>query len=103
MNPRQPAYVAKLFEQHAVLTTRLDAIVDDIKDGRMAYDRMDAKLDAMREDLAGLRDVPKRLTDAEDGVTDWRRAKQRGIGMWLVALLGGSAFGGAVLRKLGWG
>ena len=97
----QPKYINRLFEEMAVIKSRLDTAVQASDRAHEQHERMDSKLDELNVRMVHVELMSPRLVAVEKTADDYKNMKQRGAGLWLVALMFGSTFGGWLLKKIG--
>lgn len=100
---RYPAYAVEILEKQAALSARVESMSRTLDEHKRDADTFDGKLDDLRDQVAGLVRLDKRVENVEKVGADYLRMKHRGIGAWLLVTVLGTAFGGAVLKKFGWG
>lgn len=90
------------------ISQAIGGLQEAAKQAQRNHEAVWGALSKMREDLTPVLTLERRITAMEADVDDWRRIKQRGIGVLILAGLAGTALGagignsiGAVLRKLG--
>jgi hypothetical protein len=86
------------------ISQAIGSLQESARAAQRSHDAMWLELKQMRSELAPIVALKKDVDDMKPHVEDWRRTKQRGVGMLAAAGIGGGLLGqglSALFRKIG--
>lgn len=87
------------------ISRAIGALQADVGEGIRQREVMSEKLDKISEQLGGLTMIKADVEEMKPHVEDWKRTKQRGIGLLTLAGVGGGTIAtglSSILKKIGW-
>lgn len=83
------------------LASDVNTLVQNGERARIEHEQMAKDIGDMKVQMAGFNAVALQVAEMKPHVEDYKKMKQRGIGIWLVVTLLGTVGGGWILRKMG--
>jgi hypothetical protein len=86
------------------ISQAIGGLQESARQAQYSHEALWAELKALRADLTGVLSLKRDINDMKPHVDDWRRTKQRGVGLLAAAGIAGGMLGqglSTVLKKIG--